>query len=95
MTKLSRQLVEPNISPHWIYVQWAFLEMENDPETAEYTALTASRRHYDFNVLPFGVTNGPGVFQRLMSNVLHGLLGIYALNYIDDILISGKTHGRG
>ena len=41
--------------------------------------------------LPFGVTNGPGVFQRLMSMVLDGLLGIYALNYIDDILITGKT----
>ena len=72
-------------------LQWGFLQMENDPETSEYTAFTIPGRHYHFNVLPFGVTNGPGVFQRLMSTVLDGLLGIYALNYIDDILITGKT----
>ena len=72
-------------------LQWGFLQMENEPETAPYTAFTVPGRHYHFNVLPFGVTNGPGVFQRLMSLVLDGLLGIYALNYIDDILITGKT----
>ena len=72
-------------------LQWGFLQMENEPETAEYTAFTIPGRHYHFNVLPFGVTNGPGVFQRLMSTVLDGLLGIYALNYIDDILITGTT----
>jgi hypothetical protein len=72
-------------------LQWGFLQMENDPSTAEYTAFTIPGRHYHFNVLPFGVTNGPGVFQRLMSTALDGLLGIRASNYIDDILITGKT----
>jgi hypothetical protein len=72
-------------------LQWGFLQMENDPSTAEYIAFTIPGRHYHFNVLPFGVTNGPGVSQRPMSTVLDGLLGIHALNYIDDILITGKT----
>jgi hypothetical protein len=72
-------------------LQWGFMQMENDPSTAEYTAFTTILRHYHFNVLPFGVANGPGVFQRLMSTVLDGSLGIYALNYIDDIPITGKT----
>jgi hypothetical protein len=45
-------------------LQWGFLQMENDPTTAEYTAFTIPVRHYHFNVLPFGVTRGPGVFQR-------------------------------
>jgi hypothetical protein len=55
-------------------LQWGFLQMENDPSTAEYTAFTIPGRHYHFSVLPFGVANGPGVFQRLMCTVLDGLL---------------------
>ena len=73
-----------------IDLQWGFMQMENDPETAHVTAFTLPGRHYQFNVLPFGVKNGPGVFQRLMSIVLYGLIGTTALNFIDDILVYGR-----
>ena len=73
-----------------IDLQSGFMQMENDPETAHVTAFTLPGRHYEFNVLPFGVKNGPCVFQRLMSIVLFDLLGAAALNFIDDILIYGR-----
>ena len=39
-----------------------------------------------FRVMPFGLANAPGIFQRLMSVVLVGL-ELFAIAYLDDILI--------
>ena len=81
-------------SPKWFCtfdLQSGFMQMENDPETAYKTAFSLPGRHYHFNVLPFGVSNGPGCFQRLMTIVLEGLLGEYCLCFIDDIIIMADT----
>ncbi|KAF0160878.1 MAG: hypothetical protein FD157_4173, partial [Rhodocyclaceae bacterium] len=80
--------------PKWFCtfdLQSGFMQMENDPATASKTAFTMPGRHYQFNVLPFGVSNGPGCFQRLMTIVLGGLLGEYCLCFIDDILVMADT----
>lgn len=42
---------------------------------------------YEFMVLPFGVTGGPGTFQSAMNSALHSLLGKCVLVFLDDILI--------
>ena len=36
--------------------------------------------------MPFGLANAPGIFQELMSIVLHGLRN-FAMAYLDDIMI--------
>ena len=41
--------------------------------------------------MPFGYKNGPSIFQRVMQNVLALFLWIFALVYIDDIVIFSKT----
>ena len=41
---------------------------------------------HEYNVMPFGLANAPGIFQELMSIVLHGL-GKFAMAYLDDIII--------
>ena len=60
----------------------------------EHKHLTAFRSHrglFEFNRLPFGFRNGPAVFQRVMQSVLAPFLWIYALVYIDDIVVFSKT----
>ena len=48
--------------------------------------------HYNFRVLPFGLTNAPAVFQRLMNSVLAGLTWSRCLVYLDDVLIFAPTY---
>ena len=43
-----------------------------------------------FNVMPFGLTDAPATFQRLMECTLAGLTGKQCLIYLDDIVIFSK-----
>ena len=40
---------------------------------------------------PFGLTNVPRTFQRILNKVLEGLIGITCFCYINDIIIFSKT----
>ena len=42
-------------------------------------AFTHHRGLYEYNVMPFGLANVPGIFQELMSVVLHGLENLFWL----------------
>ena len=47
---------------------------------------------YEFQVLPFGLTNSPATFSRLMEQVLRDLQWEICLIYIDDILVYARTY---
>ena len=53
------------------------------------TAFSTHRGHYEFLVLPFGLTNAPAAFQREMNRIL-GYLP-FVVVYLDDILIFSKS----
>ena len=55
------------------------------------TAFSTRDNHYQFTVLPQGITNGPATFQRIVNHVLGPTRWRYALAYIDDIIIYSKT----
>lgn len=58
---------------------------ESKPVTAFTTPDGAA---YQFRVMPFGLKNAPGTFQRLMAQeVLAGYLHHFALVYLDDIIV--------
>jgi hypothetical protein len=53
----------------------------------EVTAFTTREGLFQFEVLPFGLANAPGKFQRLMDAVLRGLKWDICLVYLDDIVV--------
>ena len=61
------------------------------PEEKEKTAFSTPYGHFEFNVMPFRLTNAPATFQRLMQCVLAGISGEVCLAYLDDIIIFSST----
>eukprot|EP01121_Diplochlamys_sp_Union-15-3_P009686 TRINITY_DN2647_c0_g1_i2.p1 TRINITY_DN2647_c0_g1~~TRINITY_DN2647_c0_g1_i2.p1 ORF type:complete len:1234 (+),score=100.53 TRINITY_DN2647_c0_g1_i2:684-4385(+) len=55
------------------------------------TAFRTPRGLYEFNVMPFGLCNAPGTFQRAMDETLGDFIGNTCFAFIDDLCVWGKT----
>jgi len=60
-------------------------------EDMQMTTFRMRYGHYEYKVMPFGVTNAPGVFMEYMHKIFHAYLDRFLVVFIDDILIYSKT----
>ena len=47
--------------------------------------------HYEFTVVPFGLSNAPVVFMSLMNGVFREYLDKFVIVFLDDILVYSNT----
>ena len=68
-----------------------YWQIEIEEADKHKTAFTTSQGHYEFNRMPFGLSNAPATFQRLMNNLLRPVIHKFALVYLDDVIIYSRT----
>lgn len=61
-------------------------------EDREKLAFTFNGTHWQFVRAPFGLSTISGFFQAMMNNILHDLVGVTCLVYVDDIIIMAQSH---
>lgn len=69
----------------------AYHQIKMNPESVKYTAFTTPMGIFEYVMCPYGLKNGPSVFQRIIFNLFSDLIRQKKVSvYIDDIVIPSK-----
>lgn len=66
-----------------------------EPESIPKTAFVTPDGHFEYVRMPFGVANGPAVFQKTINKVLGNMRYGKALAYMDDVLLPAQSFQTG
>ena len=59
-----------------------------DEESRKLTTINASKGLFEYEWLPYGVSSSPGIFQRIMEQLLQNIP--MTVVYLDDVMVTGK-----
>ena len=65
----------------------AYQQLLLDESSRQYVVINTHKGLFRYLRLPFRVSSAPGIFQRVMKNLLQDIPGVVV--YIDDVLITG------
>ena len=80
-------------------VESVFPRLTYEPDSGKYLSrrvinqnqLSCHKGLFEFNMMPFGMSNSPSIFSELMTAVLEGINGKFTAAYMDDIIIWPET----
>lgn len=72
-------------------LKYGFHQILVHPEDQFKTAFQTHHGHFEYMVMPYGLTGAPTTFQSVMNHVLSSLLRKCVVVFIDNILIYSKT----
>ena len=74
-----------------IDLQSGYHQLKVKDEDVKKTTFRTCYGHYEFLVMPFGVTNAPFAFMDLMNYVFTTYLDEFVIVFIDEILVYSKN----
>ena len=69
----------------------AFHQMRIEPEDVHKSAFRTRYGHYEFLVMPFGMSSCPGHMQSLLQDIFGDMVDVCVLIYLDDLCVFSKS----
>ena len=70
-------------------ISQAYQQVLLEDSSKQYTTINTHKGLFQYTRLPYGISSAPGIYQRIMENLLQGIP--YVVVRVDDILVSGET----